>query len=71
MNLRISKQREEIVKKENKLYITGHIDTEMDLQVGHPIWHQDPHMKKWNTGNIHKEFEEPHSYTIQDSAGQY
>ena len=71
MNPRISKQREEIVKKENKLYTTGHIDTEMDLEVGQPMWHQDPHMKKWNTGTIHEELEEPHSYTIQDSAGQY
>ena len=32
---------------------------------------QDPHTKKWNTGTIHEELEEPHSYTIQDSAGQY
>ena len=71
MNLWISKQWEEITKKENKLYTTGHIDTEMDLEVGQPIWHQDPHTKKWNTGTIHKELEEPHSYTIQDSAGQY
>ena len=43
----------------------------MDLEVGQPIWHQDPHMKKWNPGTIYKELEEPHSYTIQDSAGQY
>ena len=71
MNLQISKQWEEIVKKENKLYTTGHIDTEMDLEVGQPIWHQDPHTKKWNTGTIHEELEEPHSYTIQDSAGQF
>ena len=71
MNPRISKQWEEIVKKENKLYTTGHNDTEMDLEVGQPIWHQDPHMKRWNTGTIHRELEEPHSYTIQDSAGQY
>ena len=71
MNPRISKQWEEIAKKENKLYTTGHIDTEMDLEVGQPIWHQDPHTKKWNTGTIHEELEEPHSYTIQDSAGQY
>ena len=46
MNPRISKQWEEIAKKENKLYTTGHIDTEMDLEVGQPIWHQDPHTKK-------------------------
>ena len=71
MNLRISKQPEEIAKKENKLYTTGHINTEMDLEVGQPIWHQDPHTKKWNTGIIHEELEEPHSYTIQDSARQY
>ena len=71
MNPRISKQREEITKKENKLYTTGHIDTEMDLEVGQPIRHQDPHTKKWNTGTIHEELEEPHSYTIQDSARQY
>ena len=71
MNPRISKQCEEIAKKENKLYTTGHIDTEMDLEVGQPIWHQDPHTKKWNTGTIHEELEEPLSYTIQDSAGQY
>ena len=71
MNPQISKQREEIVKKENKLYTSGHINTEMDLEVGQPIWHQDPHMKKWNTGTIHEELEEPHSYTIKDSAGQY
>ena len=71
MNPWISKQWEKIAKKENKLYTTGHIDTEMDLEVSQPIWHQDPHMKKWNTGTIHKELEEPHSYTIQDSAGQY
>ena len=70
MNPRISKQREEIVKK-NKLYTTGHIDTEMDLEVGQPIWHQDPHTKKWNTGTIYEELEEPHLYTIQDSARQY
>ena len=69
MNPQISKQREEIAKK-NTLYTTGHIDTEMDLEVGQLIWHQDPHMKKWNTGTIHEELEEPHSYTIQDSAGQ-
>ena len=43
----------------------------MDLEFGQPIWHQDPHTKKWNTGTIHEELEEPHSYTIQDSAGQY
>ena len=36
MNPWISKQWEEIVKKENKLYTTGHIDTEMDLEVGCP-----------------------------------
>ena len=71
MNPRISKQWEEIAKKENKLCTTGHIDTEMDLEVGQLIWHQDPHMKKWNTGTIHEELEEPHSYNIQDSAGQY
>ena len=71
MNPWISKQREEIAKKENKLYTTGHIKTEMDLKVGQPIWHQDPHTKKWNTGTIHEELEEPHSYTIQDSARQY
>ena len=71
MNLQISKQWEEITKKKDKLYTTGHINTEMDLEVGQPIWHQDPHMKKWNTGTIHKELEEPHSYTIQDSARQY
>ena len=70
MNPWISKQWEEIAK-ENKLYTTGHIDTEMDLEVGQPIWHQDPHTKKWNTGTIYEELEEPHSYTIQDSAGQY
>ena len=70
MNPQISKQREEIAK-ENKLYITGHINTEMDLEVGQPTWHQDPHTKKWNTGIIHEELEEPHSYTIQDSARQY
>ena len=64
------KTQEEIAKK-NKLYITGHISTEMDLEVGQPIWHQDPHTKKWNTGTIHEELEEPHSYTIQDSARQY
>ena len=66
----MSKQREEIAK-ENKLYTTGHIDIEMDLEVGQPIWHQDPHTKKWNTGTIHEELEEPHSYTIKDSARQY
>ena len=71
MNPRISKQWEEIAKKENKLYTTGQIDTEMDLEVGQPIWHQDPHTKKWNTGTIQEELEEPHSYTIQDSTGQY
>ena len=71
MNPQISKKWEEIAKKENKLYTTGHIDTEMDLEVGQPIWHQDPHTKKWNTGTIYEELEEPHSYTIQDSAGQY
>ena len=71
MNPWISKQWEEIAKKENKLYTTRHIDTEMDLEVGQLIWHQDPHTKKWNTGTIHEELEEPHSYTIQDSAGQY
>ena len=71
MNPRISKQREEIKKKENKLYTTDHIDTEMDLEVGQPIWHQDPHTKKWNTGTNYEELEEPHSYNIQDSAGQY
>ena len=71
MNPRISKQREEIAKKENKLYTTGYIDTEMDVEVGQPIWHQDPHTKKWNTGTIYEELEEPYSYTIQDSARQY
>ena len=71
MNPRISKQWEEIAKKENKLYTTGYIDTEMDLEVGQPIWHQAPHTKKWNTGTIYEELEEPYSYTIQDSAGQY
>ena len=71
MNPWISKQWEEITKKENKLYTTKHINTEMDLEVGQPIWHQDPHMKKWHTGTIHKEFKGPHSCTIQDSAGQY
>ena len=71
MNPQISKQWEEIAKKENKLYTTGHIDTEMDMAVGQPIWHQDPHTKKWNTGTIYEDLEEPHSYTIQDSAGQY
>ena len=40
-------------------------------EVGQPIWHQDPHTKKWNTGTIHEELEEPYSYTIQDSARQY
>ena len=59
------------MKKENKLYTTGYIDTEMDLEVGQPIWHQDPHTKKWNTGTIYEELEEPYSYTIQDSARQY
>ena len=71
MNPWISKQWEEIAKKENKLYTTGHIDTEMDLEVDQPIWHQDPHTKKWNTETIHEELEEPHSYTIQDSAGHH
>ena len=71
MNPPISKQQEEIAKKTNKLYTKGHINTEMDLEVGQPIWHQNPHTKKWNTGTIYEELEEPHLYTIQDSAGQY
>ena len=57
--------------KGEQTLITGHIDTEMDLEVGQPIWYQDPHTKKWNTGILHEELEEPHSYTIQDSARQY
>ena len=42
----------------------------MDLEIGQPIWHQDPHMKKWLPGYIHEELEEPHSYGIEDSRGQ-
>ena len=37
MNPWISKQQEEITKKENKLYTTGHIDMEIDLEVGQSI----------------------------------
>ena len=47
MNTRISRQREEIAKKENKLYTSENLNTELDLKVGQPIWHQDPHTKKW------------------------
>ena len=43
----------------------------MDLDIGQPVWHQDPHTKQWKAGTIHEELEEPHSFTIQDSAGQY
>ena len=71
MNTRISRQREEIAKKENKLYTSENLNTELDLEVGQPIWHQDPHTKKWNAGTIHEELEEPHSYTVKDSAGSF
>ena len=56
---------------EQTIHYRTHRHAEMDLEVGQPIWHQDPHTKKWNTGAIHEELEEPHSYTIQDSARQY
>ena len=71
MNTQISHQREEIAKKENKLYTSENLNTELDLEVGQPIWHQDPHTKKWNAGTIHEELEEPHSYTVKDSAGSF
>ena len=78
MNPWISKQREEIVKKENKLYTTGHIDTEMDLEVGQPIWHQTltqrsvtlgPFMRNWRN-HTHTPFKiQPDSTTDRTRTG--
>ena len=68
MNPRISKQREEIARKEQNFHQIG---SELDLEVGQPIWHQDPKTKKWTSGRIHQQLEEPHSYAIQDSDGTY
>ena len=69
MNNRISHQREEIAKKEQKYIRTGP-GSEMDLEIGQPIWHQDPHTKKWHPRCIHEELEEPYSYSIEDATGQ-
>ena len=51
MNSTIKKQRELIAKKENKFYPQNrNSTTEMPLEVGQKIWHQDPHTKKWIPG---------------------
>ena len=69
MNNRISRQREEIAKKEQKYIRTGP-GSEMDLEIGQPIWHQDHLTKKWHPGRIHEELEEPHSCNVEDARGQ-
>ena len=56
------------MKKEGKFYKIG---TELDLEVGQQIWHQDPHTNRWNSGRTHEQLEKPHSYTLQDSEGKF
>ena len=43
--------------------------TELELEPGQPIWHQDPQTKVWNTGSIVEQTKEPHSFIIEDTEG--
>ena len=70
MNSTIKKQRELIAKKENKFYPQNRSSTtEMSLEVGQKIWHQDPHTKKWIPGTIQEFCKEPNSYILKSENG--
>ena len=70
MNSTIKKQRELIAKKENKFYPQNkNSTTEMPLEVGQKIWHQDPHTKKWIPGTIQEFCKEPNSYILKSENG--
>ena len=43
----------------------------MDLDIGQLVWHQDWYTKQRKSKTIHEDLEEPHSFTVQDSARQY
>ena len=70
MNSTIKKQRELIAKKENKFYPQNRSSTtEMPLEGGQKIWHQDPHTKKWIPGIIQEFCKEPNSYILKSENG--
>ena len=53
MNSKIKQQRELIAKKEGKFYVQNtNSTTEMPLEIGQKIWHQDPYMKKLIPGTV-------------------
>ena len=70
MNSTINKQRELIAKKENKFYPQNKSSTtEMPLEIGQKIWHQDPNTKKWIPGIIQEFCKEPNSYILKSQNG--
>ena len=70
MNSTIKKQRELIAKKEGKFYPQNkNSTTEMPLEVGQKIWHQDPNTKKWIPGIIQEFCKEPNSYVLKSENG--
>ena len=70
MNSTIKKQRELIAKKEGKFYPQNrNSTTEMPLEIGQKIWHQDPNTKKWIPGIIQEFCKEPNSYILKSQNG--
>ena len=41
----------------------------LDLEPGQAVWHQDCHIKKWNSGWIKEKLQKPHSYMIDTKDG--
>ena len=65
-------QRECIAKKEGRFFkenAQNASTNELPLEVGQNVYHQDPHMKKWHSGEIENTCKEPHSFLVRSSNG--
>ena len=71
MNNQIVYIREEIAKKEGKIICQeeNSLTTELELEPGQAIWHQDPQTKKWNSGVIIESLKKPYSFIIESDNG--
>ena len=64
-------QRECIAKKEGRLFKENaqNASTELPLEVGQNVYHQDPHTQRWHSGVIENTCKEPHSFLVRSSNG--
>ena len=70
MNDRITYIHEQITRKENRILTEEKNSTsELELESGQAVWHQDPQTKNWNSGWIIEKSKEPNSFHIESKEG--